>query len=183
MHLWSHKRFSFVQCWLSIPCRLCPAVSLFAYLCGSHWLSLSVLCLSTSLWFYVARLHMLMFVLLSNIYWYCYAVICVWYYRSSSPYTTPHDTTGAGPSSLNEWQSLVANNSASPRNTFKARSWSQERSRGLKLKDESDCSSFPQFIFKLYRVIIKKIQVPKLIPEMIIVVQQQVLIPFSKNEV
>jgi hypothetical protein len=40
----------------------------------------------------------------------------------------------------------------------------------------------PQIIFKLYRMPIKNIQVPKLIPEMIIVVQQ-VLMPISKNEV
>jgi len=39
-----------------------------------------------------------------------------------------------------------------------------------------------QNIFKLYRVLIKKIQVPKLMLEMIIVAQQ-ILIPFSKKEV
>ena len=41
----------------------------------------------------------------------------------------------------------------------------------------------PQIIFKLYRMLIKKIQVPKLMPEMILVAQQQILMSFSKNEV
>jgi hypothetical protein len=38
----------------------------------------------------------------------------------------------------------------------------------------------PQINFKLYRLLIKKIQVPKLMPEMIMVAQQ-ILMPFSKK--
>jgi hypothetical protein len=130
-YLWSHKRFSFVQCWLFMPGRLCPAVWLFAYICGSHWLSLSVIYFSTSVWFIVAWVFMLVFLMFCNIYWNYYPVICLLCYRSSSPFTTPHDTTRAGPSGPNEWQRLVAYNSRSPRITFGVRSRSRERSRGL----------------------------------------------------
>jgi hypothetical protein len=74
---------------------------------------------------------MLFSLMLCNIYWNCYPVICLLYYRSSSPYTTPHDPTCAGPSGPNEWQRLVTYISPSPRITFKARSRSRERSRVL----------------------------------------------------